>query len=181
MAVSSVSPPGLAGNSGIQDVWQWRSDCAQPTILRIEIHTDAARLLETRLTLCRGPRDSGTARKTPITFPATRIADKLETSPETAVTGDVWVAGSEPDGVTLGVSFQTVERVLLNTLRFVPASGASQAEVVTGVRLLTIVEDGQQQSIGWGERSEAQRRMHWSGACIGSRPRVGVRFAHPNL
>lgn len=141
MAVSSVSPLGLTGNSGIQDVWQWRSDCAQPTILRIEIHTDAARLLETRLTLCRGARDSGTALKTPITFPATRIADKLETSPETAVTGDVWVAGSEPDGVTLGVSFQTEERVLLNTLRFVPASAASQSDLGAGIRLTTTGED----------------------------------------
>jgi len=145
MAVSLDSPLGIAGNSGIQDVWQWRSDCGQPTILRIEIHTDAARLLETRLPLCRAPRASGTARQTPIAFPATRIADTLEASPETAVTGDVWVAGSEPDGVMLGVSFQTEDRVLLNTLRFVPASGASQADLVTGVRLVTTVEDGRQQ------------------------------------
>ena len=137
--MSFVSPLGMAGKSGIQEVWQWRSDCDQPTILRVEVLTETVRLLETRLLLCRGVRESAALQRNSIEFPASSMADRLGASQDTATTGDVWVAGGEPDGVVLGISFQTEDRVLLNTLRFVPAV-ASQTDLMRGVRLVTAVE-----------------------------------------
>ena len=138
--MSFVSPLGMAGKSGIQEVWQWRSDCDQPTTLRVEVLTETVRLLETRLLLCRGVRDCAGLQKNSIKFPTPDMADRFGASRDATTTGDVWVAGGEPDGVILGVSFQTEDRVLLNTLRFVPASGASQTDLMTGVRLVTAVE-----------------------------------------
>ena len=120
-------------------VWQSRNDCERPAVLQIVIDAGKRRLLETRMPLCKGARPPVQA-KSPVDFTVHGMTTRFPAAQGAPLTGSVWVAGGEPDGVTLGISFQTDKQVLLNTLRFVPSSTPSRADIMDGVTLSTVVE-----------------------------------------
>jgi hypothetical protein len=135
-----IPPTVSAESGGGAQVWQWRDGCDRPAIVQVVIDAGKTRLLDTRMPLCKGARQPAAESKSPIEFPVHDKAIRFDTAQDAPLTGSVWVAGEEPDGVTLGISFHTDERVLLNTLRFVSSSIPSRAEIMDGVTLSTVVE-----------------------------------------
>ncbi|WP_213602510.1 hypothetical protein [Pseudoxanthomonas japonensis] len=131
---------GSAKEGSSPQVWQLRDDCDRPTVVYLRVDAGKTRLLEARMPLCKGSREPAAESKPPIDFAAPGIATRFDIPQDAALTGSLWVAGAEPDGVILGISFHTEERVLLNTMRFVPSSTASQSDIMEGVRLSTSIE-----------------------------------------
>ena len=104
---------GAEDDEGSQ-VWQWRDDCDRPATLQVAIDSGTTRLLDVGVPLCKGERGPGVTSRPPVDFPAKGMADRFDVSRDALLTGSVWVAGGEADGITLGISFQTDQRVLLN-------------------------------------------------------------------
>ena len=69
-----------------------------------------------------------------------RAAVRLGAKDAANVTGSIWEAGAEASGLVLGVSFQTSDRILLNSLHVVSVSAGSSAEIAPGIVVRSSVE-----------------------------------------
>ena len=129
---ASASPDAAA------TVWHWQ-DCARPGFVRITIDADGARVLEATVPACRIAREdiAHEPKQRIIDFPAAQLATRLAVASPRNLTGNVWQAGADPGGLMLGVSFQTDDRVVLNTLHFADAAKASRSEVAPGIVVAT--------------------------------------------
>ena len=115
-------------------VWHWQ-ECADPTFMRITVEAGGERLLETTIPTCHLDREdfAPEKRQRMIEFPATRLATALDARASRHLTGNVWEAGAEPDGLALGISFQSDDRIHLNTLHFAALATRTRTQVAPGV------------------------------------------------
>ena len=60
------------------------------------------------------------------------------TTPHEMIRGDIWLAGSDPDDLLLGVSFMDDKRVLLNTIHIAKPNQESSAEIDPGIEVRTL-------------------------------------------
>jgi hypothetical protein len=54
-----------------------------------------------------------------------------------SIEGDIWQAGGEPNGLTLGISFDTKKQILLNTLHVARPDKQTSSELDRGLSITT--------------------------------------------
>ena len=121
LVLAGAPHAGQAKENG--PVWYWFTACGGPTI-ELEVKLDGAKLFETSFPVCRRSRsDGGPSKELSFTFrPPRKIIWRgygdggNVTRPNQKIECDIWLAGSDPDVLLLGVSFSTQRRTNMNTI-----------------------------------------------------------------
>ncbi|QSX79406.1 hypothetical protein [Agrilutibacter solisilvae] len=131
----------VAGQASAAEVWHWQ-ECSDPTMIRATVEADRRGVAELVIPACRLDRAEFAVEQQQRTFdfPAAPAAVRLGAKDAANVTGSIWEAGAEASGLVLGVSFQTSDRILLNSLHVVSVSAGSSAEIAPGIVVRSSVE-----------------------------------------
>lgn len=60
------------------------------------------------------------------------------TTPNDVIRGDIWLAGSDPDDLLLGISFMDDKQILLNTTHIAKPNQESSTEIDPGIEVRTL-------------------------------------------
>jgi hypothetical protein len=128
------------GTSAPSDlVWHWYGDCDRRQQLVGRLVVDGRVVREFVFPICRRTRSQISAlEKDTLTFTfrerRAHFGPTLQAEP---ISVDIWKAGGEPDALTLGVSFTSTQRVLLNTLHFALPDRFARSLVAPGIAVET--------------------------------------------
>ncbi len=134
---------------GDQRVWQWFASCSSRQTMHATLLLHSKELFAADLPVCilrRADGRDGQLKTLEFTFraKASEFCDDCAALGEPEIEGNVWLAGGDPDGLILGVSFSTPRRVLLNTLHVAKAGHASESQLANNlVMRTTAVRRGQ--------------------------------------
>lgn len=112
-------------------VWTWSTQCDGNHKLGVEVRAKRKLLYRGVLPICRGIRDAANGR---VEFHAARSEYSADS---TDAEGNIWQAGGEPDALILGISFQTKERILLNTLHIARPDKKTSSKLDQGLSIIT--------------------------------------------
>ena len=142
---SSVMPPTRA----FQDapVWFWFATCGGPN-MTLEVRFDKRTVEKVVLPLCRAARDSsdsqGETSRIEFSFKPNRplvwagYRERADRTPAgQLLEGYIWQAGADPDWLTIGVSFMTRSRVLMNTIHIAHPDRRDESTIAKGLSLIT--------------------------------------------
>ena len=137
--VSSQAPPSARE----QLVWHWFGACTSGDSLILEFHVDGKLVYSSAFPICRlrrsdiGPEPQ--QRLLTFRFDAAprRFGTQYRASEPEPIIGTVWEAGQKGTAIVLGVSFATVERVLLNTRHVARPDTPARSEWIRGLELIT--------------------------------------------
>jgi hypothetical protein len=141
--VVSFTCPALAVQLSSPDevVWNWFSKCSDIKSLTIEITHNDKILYKSSFPICQLRR-----RDIPVELGQKRLVFFLEKSEKRSflgepkgvrIEGNIWKAGGDPDAIILSVSFDTKERVWLNTLHIAYPEKASKSVLARGLVIKT--------------------------------------------
>ena len=127
-------------------IWFWFSDCGQNK-LALEVTLDRTVLYKTTFSICKADRQAylkspnPTLRftfkpKRPITWTGYREPAET-TGRKYSLEGNVWLAGAEPTGLLLGVSFQSPKQIHMNSLHTASPTQESRTEIEPGLIVIT--------------------------------------------
>jgi hypothetical protein len=147
IALLSVANAAVAADQpSVAPVWFWvASDTA--TKLQLELRLDNVVLKKTSLHVCKSSRKTpcgSLARNMAFLFRPSRAitwvgyrdtADVSNASRQ--VNGNIWLAGSETNALTIGVSFSTADKILMNTVFIAHPDHCDYVEVTAGMTLTT--------------------------------------------
>ena len=137
--VSSQAPPSARE----QLVWHWFGACTSGDSLILEFHVDGKLVYSSAFPICHlrrsdiGPEPQ--QRLLTFRFDAAprRFGTQYRASEPEPIIGTVWEAGQKGTAIVLGVSFATVERVLLNTRHVARPDTPARSEWIRGLELIT--------------------------------------------
>jgi hypothetical protein len=131
-----------------QPVWNWFATCGGPE-MTLEVRLDGMPLHRSSFPLCLAQRDSVASQGKQVGRmefffqPKRRIVwtGYRETNDQTEATEtlevNVWQAGADPDGLTLGVSVNSHDRILTNTLHLAYPGSRHESSLVKGLVVTT--------------------------------------------
>jgi hypothetical protein len=142
LAISAGSPLAQPRSTRPEAAWSWCRDRRESKTLALRILLDGKSIYRSSFHVCRvrsgdvprlkeRPEIAFSFRGGPV------FQGEHPTSPKEMVEVSIWQAGSEPDGLLLGISFSTNGRVLLNTLHLVEADRASESQLDRGLLVRT--------------------------------------------
>ena len=135
-------------------VWFWFKRCGGPT-MHIQVRFDDKVIYEASFPICRAPRPSvavqSAARSLHFFFTPDRAivwkgyredddgsSDQDSTThPGQRLGGDIWLAGSDPNALILGVAFRTEESIYMNTLHIAHPDRLDRSEIASGLSVAT--------------------------------------------
>lgn len=129
-----------------EPVWYWvAGDGPQ---MSLQVYLDEKVIYKTTFPICHKKRSSASSRASQKAlshaFTAPRAIvwqgykDDDETTPENQrILGDIWLAGSEPDCLILGVSFGGRDSNFMNTVHIVHPNRRDESVVASGLRIVT--------------------------------------------
>lgn len=89
------------------------------------------------LPICRGSRDAEDGRVKFHFHVGRTFQGKYRTRSTDSIEGDIWQAGGEPDALMLGISFDTNDQILLNTLHVAKPEKQTSSELDKGLFITT--------------------------------------------
>lgn len=139
---ASASRPPQAGR-----VWFWFKSCGGPR-MTLQVRLDGATIFGSSFPICKGKRSSisRAVRKKHLNFtfkPSRAIVwkgyrDSDNTSrPGQAIKGSIWLAGSDPDDLVLGLVFMTRNSIYMNTIHIAHPGKRDQTEIEPGLAVTT--------------------------------------------
>ncbi len=139
---ASASQPPPAGR-----VWFWFKSCGEPR-MTLQVSLDGATIFGSSFPICKGKRSSVSqaVRRKQLNFtfkPSRAIVWKgyrdsdNTTRPGQAIKGSIWLAGSDPDDLVLGVVFMTRKSIYMNTLHIAHPGKRDQTEIEPGLTVTT--------------------------------------------
>jgi len=133
---------GQAASTAPEMLWYWLPDCRDSKVMRLEVLLNGKSIYQSSFSICRVRPADVRAGQTPQTVAFTFKGGHLfqgehRTVPTQTVEGSIWQAGGEPDGLLLGVSFSTKDRVLLNSVHFVKPDRTSETKLDPGLFIRT--------------------------------------------
>jgi hypothetical protein len=136
-----------------QVVWYWYGGCRESRTLKLQVLLGKKLLHASLLRICRMRRnDLPALNKEPeVTFSFAGghvFQGDYRTTPKEVIQVNIWQAGSESNGVWLGISFTTGGRVLLNTLHFVRPERPCQSILDDGLLIRTNPVEASKQQVG---------------------------------
>lgn len=122
--------------------WYWTRGCRKARTIGLVLLLDGKPIYRSPFIMCLFPSQEGPSEQEigAITFSIKgghTFQGNLRTGPEQTITCDLWQAGTEPNGLFLGVSFSTKDRVLLNTLHFASPDSARESKLDRGLLIRT--------------------------------------------
>jgi hypothetical protein len=135
---------GQTASTPPEMLWYWVRHCRDAKVIRVEVLLDGKSIY--RSSFCIGrmrPAEVeawqiGLGQTVAFTFKGGHLFQgEWRTVPAQTIKGEIWQAGGEPDGLLLGVSFSTKDRLLLNSLHFVKPDGNSESKLDPGLFIRT--------------------------------------------
>jgi len=156
-AVQTAAVMGAVRASQEGPVWFWFVTCGGPD-MTLEIRLDKRIIFKSSFPLCHADRSStygrGAAKRLHFAFKPHRAIvwqgyrDEDDTSPANrAIECDIWLAGSDPDALLLGVSFNSSDTIYMNTIHIAGPTQRDQTEIASGLVVTTYpIKHGEEKS-----------------------------------
>ena len=127
------APPAPEG-----PVWYWYQDCPAPKTLALVVRRRGVTLYRTTVPICQIPRTDAPSKTLWFFFKAGSAEQaEFRTALHQSIEANIWLAGSDPDGMMLGVSFTSSKRIVLNTLHLALPDRPSNTPLGAGIALRT--------------------------------------------
>jgi hypothetical protein len=128
-------------------VWFWFANCAGPT-MALEVRLDRRVIFKSSFPLCHAEPPIGRRTSSPHMLSFRLNSDRAikwegyrDDNPVSpahhAIRGDIWLAGSDPDDLLLGVSFMDSKMIYMNTIHIARPNQRDQSEIETGLTITT--------------------------------------------
>lgn len=141
--VALVFDPTAAFAVGSNGVWVWNPHCPKPIHVALKIRLDGKMLYTKSLPLCQWTRKFE-AGKTSFKFTSHRKliwrgyrSDHDQTAAGTVFTVYFWQAGGETDGIELGYSVASKNKLYMNSLHLLRPTKESKTVMAPGLVLET--------------------------------------------
>jgi hypothetical protein len=118
-------------------VWTWSKQCGTNHKLGVTVRLDGKVLYRGVLLICRGSRSAENGRVTFHFAGGHRFQGEYRTRSTDNIQGDIWQAGGESDALILGISFDTRNQILLNTLHIARTDRQTSSELDKGLVITT--------------------------------------------
>ena len=144
VASASEAQAGAQADDG-KPVWYMSRKCQTADSMRIEVRLNGKSLLDAPVAVCLARLGQGPKEEVQVfTFRARAalFGRRFRGRGAEEIEGNIWKAGGETDGIILGVSFMTADRVLLNTLHLADSRHASKSVLAPGLVMATSPWDG---------------------------------------
>jgi hypothetical protein len=154
LAIASCSTSGPYAKSSTvtednlreRPVWFWFAGDS-PRRMCLQVKLDQKTIYETAFSICHELSTvSGKAQKQalhysftsprPIVWQGYKDDDEI-TPANQKILGDVWLAGSEPDCMILGISFQGIDSNFMSTLHIANPNQRSESFITPGLTIVT--------------------------------------------
>jgi hypothetical protein len=128
-------------------VWFWFATCGGPS-MTLEVRLDTTILFKVSFPLCRADRDAvtsqGQASNAQFLFRPHRAIvwqgyrdSGDRTGPNQLIKGHVWQAGTDPDAVAIGISFDDARMIYMNTIHIAHPGRRNETEIAKGLVVRT--------------------------------------------
>jgi hypothetical protein len=145
LLVGGIASAADAG--GRAEVWGWFASCEIPN-LSLEVRLDRKAIYKSTVPICQAERSTFQREDhwlvrfsfTPnraIVWKGYRDDDSNTTAPNQPIEGDVWLAGSDPDKLLLGVSFSMRRVGYMNTIHIAHPFKRDETEIEPGLLVTT--------------------------------------------
>jgi hypothetical protein len=118
-------------------VWTWSNRCSDGHKLGVTIRLDQKVLYRGVLPICNGSRDAEDGRVEFHFAGGHTFQGEYRTRSIDSIEGDIWQAGGEPDTLILGISFDTSNQILLNTVHIARPEKQTSSELDKGLFITT--------------------------------------------
>jgi len=130
------------------DVWAWFASCDNPK-MSLEVRLDRKVIYKSTLPICQVERSTVQRQgehqllrfsftpKRAIAWKGYRDDDADTTAPNQRIEGNVWLAGSDPDALLLGVTFSMRRTLYMNTVHIAHPFRRDQTEIAPGLFVIT--------------------------------------------
>ncbi len=123
-------------------VWFWFGDCANGKLMGLDLLVEGRIVYHSGFRACLMERTDANAQgesKTRAFYfsGGHNFQGVYATTKEEQVEGNIWEAGADPDDILLGVSFATLNQVLLNTIHIVKPGKPTQSTLDRNVIIKT--------------------------------------------
>ena len=118
-------------------VWTWSKHCRENHKLGVTVRLDRKVLYRGVLAICRGSRAAEDG-QVEFHFAGGHVFQgEYRTHSTDSIEGNIWQAGGEPDALILGISFDTKNQALLNTLHIARPNRQTSSELDKGLFITT--------------------------------------------
>jgi hypothetical protein len=126
--------------------WRWFGPCDSANTMNIEVSLDGGVLFTATVRVCRTDVQEPHTLSFKFSAPRTIVwagyrDEDFTTAQGLPIRGDLWLAGGESGGLTLGVSFvdDTSKHapILMNTLHFASVTSSSASDITSGLMVKT--------------------------------------------
>ncbi len=137
LAATAVAQQPTSRAETPEVVWTWSKQCDGNHKLGVTVRLESKVLYHGVLPICRGSRDAENGR-VEFHFAGGHIFQgEYPTSSADSIEGDIWQAGGESDALILGISFDTKNQILLNTLHIAGPDTETSSELDQGLFIAT--------------------------------------------
>ena len=133
--VQQETPAHAEKTSG--GVWTWSERCHGDHKLGVTVRLSTEVLYKGVLSICRGSRDAENGRAVFHFAGGHLFQGKYHTHSTDSIKGDIWQAGGESDALILGISFDTKNQILLNTLHIAKPDTQASSELDKNIVITT--------------------------------------------
>jgi len=143
LGLVASAAPGPADAQDTREVWQWFAPCSGNRVARVEVLFLGKPVYEASFPACSLPAaqipPEPTRKILVFKFRArpSRFGEQFADLGVQDVEGNIWRAGGESEGLSLGVSFMAPRQVLLNTLHIALADQRSKTALADGLVIVT--------------------------------------------
>ena len=133
--VLMFSGAGIAAEPAGDEVWVWFAKCEKPRQVVLEMTLDDRLVHRSQFPACFTQRAEIDQKR--VEFPLSPRKSQFGEPAGSALEVNVWEAGGETNGMMLGVSFMSTQRVWLNTLHFAAIDRPSSRILAPGIVVKT--------------------------------------------
>jgi len=142
---TATANPAIASQEG--PVWFWFGTCSG-TALKLEVKFDQKLVYQSSFPICHSERanipdiiskkelDFVFRSPRAITWEGYRDVDNI-TGPNQKLYGQIWLAGSDPDDLVLGIAFTSGKDIYMNTIHVAYPNRKAGTEIETGLVVIT--------------------------------------------
>ena len=134
-ALFGIMAAAAASTTGYDLAWVWFSQCDAPRQFALEMKVDGRLIHSSTFIACFTRRDENKGKQ--VSFPLSAKKGHFGEAAGTRLDVDVWEAGGEMNGMILGVTFTSANRVWLNTLHFAEIDRPSTSTLAHGIVMKT--------------------------------------------
>jgi hypothetical protein len=139
--VLALMSPGFAQDipATPNQLWSWFGSCGAKRSMGIQIALDGKVIYRSSFPVCPiGDRSKEVQKRVVFSIKGGHVFQgEHHTTPTQTIEGNIWQAGADPGVILLGVSFDSQNQILLNTIHIAKVGRESRTEIDRGLIIRT--------------------------------------------